>query len=31
MTNLGKWERWYRDLDEPQSYGSTETRSMLAA
>ena len=25
MTNLGKWERWYRDLDEPQSYGSTET------
>ena len=25
MTNLGKWERWYHDLGEPQSYGSTET------
>jgi len=25
MTNLGKWNRWYTDLDEPQSYGSTET------
>jgi hypothetical protein len=25
MTNLGKWDRWYVDLDEPHSYGSTET------
>lgn len=25
MSNLGKWNRWYTDLDEPQSYGSTET------
>ena len=25
MSNLGKWNRWYSDLPEPQSYGSTET------
>lgn len=25
MTNLGRWNRWYADLEEPQSYGSTET------
>ena len=25
MSNLGKWNRWYADLEEPQPYGSTET------
>lgn len=25
MGNLGKWDRWYADLDEPQPYGDTVT------
>jgi len=25
MTNAGKWDHWYLDLNEPYPYGSTET------
>ena len=30
MSNLGKWERWYRGLDEPQPYGDSPTYRMGA-
>ena len=30
MTNLGLWNRWYRDLEEPAAYGDTESYQMGA-
>ena len=30
MSNLNKWNRWYRDMDEPSPYADTETYQMGA-
>lgn len=30
MSNAGKWDRWYAGLNEPQSYGSSQTYAIGA-
>lgn len=30
MSNVGKWDRWYASVDEPQAYGNTNTYQLGA-